>query len=250
MKPYYEHGGITIYHGSCLDILPELGGFDCCVTSPPYNLNTRVDSRRRYVSRQVTKEFSTKYGGYADNLHPDQYFDVMRVVLSELMDSCGVVFWNIQLATGNKPALFRLMGEFADNLKEMAVWDKGVGQPAMKSGVMNSAYEMVWVLTDCDPKTRQFPDAQFERGTMSNIWRLRPQKSVDRSHGAVFPEALVDRCLQFVAAGSSVLDPFMGSGTTLRVAKNLGVRATGIEMDERYCEIAAKRLEQEVLPLA
>ena len=246
MKPYYEHGGITIYHAPCLDVLPELEHYDVCITSPPYNLNTRVNTKRQYVSRQITGEFSTKYSGYADNLHPDQYFQEMRQVLGECISLCDMVFWNIQIATGNKPALFRLMGEFADHIKEMAIWDKGYGQPAMKTQTMNSVYEMIWVLCNQDPQTRQFGAATFDRGSMDNIWRIDRERSISPDHGATFPPALVSQCLS-IHDGNTIVDPFMGSGTTLRVAKSLGKKATGIEIDEKYCEIAANSLSQEVL---
>lgn len=68
-----------------------------------------------------------------------------------------------------------------------------------------------------------------------------------RQHPTEKPLALILWCLQFVSG--NVLDPFMGSGTTLRAAKDLGRKAIGIEIEERYCEIAARRMQQEVLPL-
>ena len=77
------------------------------------------------------------------------------------------------------------------------------------------------------------------------MWRL----GIDHSrlgHPAPFPESLPRRALETTDA-ASVLDPFMGSGTTLRAAKSLGKRATGIDCEERYCEMAARRLSQEVL---
>ena len=68
-------------------------------------------------------------------------------------------------------------------------------------------------------------------------------------HPTQKPEALMRWCLMFFPEARTVLDPFMGSGTTLRAAKDLRRRAVGVEVNERYCEIAANRLRQRVLPL-
>jgi site-specific DNA-methyltransferase (adenine-specific) len=67
-----------------------------------------------------------------------------------------------------------------------------------------------------------------------------------RHHKNEKPEALMRRLVSWMP-GDPVLDPFMGSGTTLRAAKDLGRKAIGIEIDEKYCEIAARRMRQEVL---
>ena len=76
------------------------------------------------------------------------------------------------------------------------------------------------------------------------------EKDVDRDHPTQKPIALMKWCMGFVPDAQTILDPFMGSGTTLRAAKDLGRKCIGIEIEEKYCEIAVRRLNQEVLPLA
>jgi DNA modification methylase len=78
----------------------------------------------------------------------------------------------------------------------------------------------------------------------TDVWQMTPERDID--HPAPFPLLLPKRVLTTTGA-TSVLDPHMGSGTTLRAAKDLGISAIGIEISERYCEIAAKRLSQGVL---
>tara|TARA_R110000751_G_scaffold53058_4_gene115202 strand:+ start:1132 stop:1899 length:768 start_codon:yes stop_codon:yes gene_type:complete len=245
--PYYSDDWVTIYHGDAREILPILPVEEngAVVTSPPYNLNMRVNGKRDYVSRQVVQhEFSSKYYGYEDNLHPNDYYEMASDVLTSCLGLVPVVFWNIQLATGNKRPLFEMMGAFKDTLKEVVVWDKGSGEPAMKERTFNSSYEFVLVFDNRDPMTRQFETATFPRGEMDNIWRIKPVPNP--AHGATFPKELVARCLE-VHNADVVIDPFMGSGTTLRTAKNLNKRAIGIELEEKYCEIAAKSMAQEVM---
>lgn len=244
---YYSDDWVTIYHGDAREILPLLSAEEngAVITSPPYNLNMRVNGRRDYVSRQVVEhEFSSKYYGYADNLHPDDYYEMTFDVLTSCLELVPVVFWNIQLATGNKRPLFEIVGAFKDTLKEVVVWDKGHGEPAMKDRTFNSVYEFVLIFDKRDPMTRQFETATFPRGEMDNVWRIKPTPNPD--HGATFPKELVATCFK-VHDPDVVIDPFMGSGTALRTAKNFNKRAIGIEIEEKYCEIAADRVRQDVL---
>ena len=244
MKPYFENDICVLYNADCIEALGCIEGVDSVITSPPYNLNTRVDSKRRYISRQVIKdEFSTKYAGYNDNLHPDEYFSFSDKVISLCLSKSNMIFWNIQLATGNKPALNRLIGKYYDKIKEVVIWDKGHGQPAMNDRTLNSCYEFIYIFENDDPAVRQFANATFERGAMPNIWRIKPERSINKNHGAIFPSQLVDNCLQ-VSGAKSVLDPFAGTGTTLVRCAERGIKAIGIEVSEEYCECIAKRLEK------
>ncbi len=247
MKPYYSVNGIEIYNCDSRVGIHNVGVFDSVITSPPYNLNTRINKKRGFVSRQVVSdEFSSKYGMYADNLHPEEYFEFTSEVLRGCLEVSEKVFWNIQLATGNKLALFKMMAEFSEQLKETVIWDKGHAQPAMKDMTFNSVFEFILIFDNFDPLTRQFNKSSFDRGCMDNVWRVKRSRSVDKTHKATYPCELVEKCLE-VHRSKRILDPFMGSGTTLQVAKNRGIKAVGFEVDERYCEIAAKRLDQDVM---
>lgn len=247
MKPYYSHEGIEIYHGDAREGIQSVGAFDSTITSPPYNLNTRVNQKREFISRQiVTDEFSTKYGQYDDNLHPDAYHEMTSEILTQCLSASEKVFWNVQLATGNKLALFKMMAEYGDKLKEIAIWDKGAAQPAMKDQTFNSVFEFILIFDNHDPLVRQFNEAQFPRGEMDNVWRVPRSRSISKTHKATYPIELVEKCFQ-VHKPKRVLDPFMGSGTTLDAARSNGIAAVGFDIDESYCEIAAKRLEQQIM---
>ena len=108
------------------------------------------------------------------------------------------------------------------------IWDKIVRQ--FSSGHA----ELAW--TNLEQPVRAF---NFSHGALATEGKLHPTQK---------PAPLMRWALEFTT-GQTILDPFMGSGTTLRAAKDLGRKAIGIEIEERYCEIAAKRLAQEVLDL-
>lgn len=144
--------------------------------------------------------------------------------------------------------MFKLIGHFSEQLKEVIVWDKVNAQPAIGHGVMNSQFELILVFDKNNAISRKFDKRSFDRGTLSNLWSIKRGKKIDSSHGAVFPIELADKIISsFTEAGDTILDPFMGTGTTGVSAERLNREFIGIEVDEKYFQIAKERnnLDQE-----
>jgi len=202
VTPYYESGGITIYHGDCREVLPELPAVDVILTDPPYGLGDR-------------------WTGGTWGAAP-MYDDAKR--------------WDRDIPTGiviGLVGLARTVIVWGGNLYPLPpsrcwlAWLKSSAMPTLAD------FELAW--TNCDRP--------------SKVWREDRNPDGKRQHPTQKPLSLMTWCLGFAQFGELVLDPFMGSGTTLRAAKDLGRCAIGIEIEERYCEIAARRLDQEVLAL-
>jgi len=210
VTPYYQEAGITIYHGDCRDILPHVSA-DVVVTDPPYGIGAVLKGKTFGTSNACATN------DYLPIVGDDSPFDP-----SPFLCFGGVVLW------GANHYAARLPSESC-----WLVWDKRDG---MKSNPLADC-ELAW--TNLGGPARLF----------SHRWMgmIRDSEREQRVHPAQKPSALMRWCLGFVR-GDLVLDPFMGSGTTLVAAKQLGRRAIGIEIEERYCEIAIKRLRQEFLP--
>ena len=216
MKPYYEEGGITIYHGDCREVLPGLGSVDLALTDPPYGVGveygTCSSDTDAYVSelaatviptlRRLAPTVLVTCG--TRNLfaypRPDWVLSWVQPA-SAGMCAWGFATWQPILAYGSDPYLRARMGSRADTIIRNA---QGLGVARDRAAYGH-------------PCPKPLP-----------AWALILKR------GSARP-------------GDTVLDPFMGSGTTLRAAKDLGRKAIGIEIEERYCEIAAKRLGQGVL---
>lgn len=241
---------MRLIHGDCLDAMKSIedGSVDLVLTSPPYNMNLRIRDGK-YCSRQIVKELTTKYESFDDNLTMNQYFDFNKDVLTECLRVSDLVFYNVQFLTGNKPALFKLLGEFHLNIKEFIVWDKVTAQPAIGEGVMNSQFEVLIVLQGSAPESRAFNECGFSRGTLTNLWRIKRGGKYNGTHGAAFPEELAEMVVSnFSKEGGSVLDPFMGVGTTGVACKNLHRNFIGMEIDEDYFKIAQERIAATTVP--
>lgn len=234
MRPYYEHGGVTIYHGDCLDLLAS-GEIACnsVIGDPPYCSGGRQQAGARGALSKSGREewFLT------DNMGTDSYIWWMREIVSRL--------WSIS-ETGAHLYLFTDWRQYSNvvtacetkgwALRGCVVWDKD------KGGAMGSFWRNnhEWI-----PVFSKGPPRPLPHGGFFNTWRgSKPQ---DDEHPTVKPLGLLKYLIEACGPDATVLDPWMGSGTTLRAAKDLGRRAIGIELEERYCEIAAKRLAQDVL---
>ncbi len=235
--------------GDCLTELKKMEGdsIDHVITSPPYNMNLRIRGGK-YCSRQIVKEFSTKYEGFDDNIPMEQYFEFHKNVLNELLRiTKKYVFYIIQPVTGNKRALYRLMGEFNENIKEVIIWNKVTGQPAMAEKVMNSVYEYIIIFTKdkTDAMSRQFKNASFGRGMLNNVWNIKRGRSVSKNHSATFPEELIENIiLNFTSDEDVILDPFSGTGTTGFCSLKNNRSYIGIELLKQYLDISVERLKE------
>ena len=106
-----------VYNEPCLETMKRMPNdlVDLVITSPPYNMNLRIRNGK-YCSRQVVKEFSTKYANFSDNLPIDEFYELHSTVLRELLRVSKIVFYNIQIVTGSKRAFFKIIGEFSDSV--------------------------------------------------------------------------------------------------------------------------------------
>ena len=250
MTPYYQDDKARIYNESCVRTLQRLedDSIDVVVTSPPYNMNLRIRNGE-YCSRQIVKEFSTKYEEFDDNLPINEYYTFHSNILKELLRVSDLVFYNIAVVTGSKRSVFKMIGEYADYLKDIIIWDKGHGQPAMADNVLNRRTELILVFEKHHAISRQFVDqAQFDRGTLDDIWLIKRQRSQASSNTAVFPEELVQKILEnFSEEGDLIYDPFMGTGTTAVVASRMGRNSIGSEISKSLIDVAKMRLSQGTL---
>jgi DNA modification methylase len=245
MTPYYSHGGITIYPGRCEDILPALEAVDVVITDPPYSEHVHSKNRRG-ASLPDAGEYKACISrarelGF-DAITPE----LMRTCAAEfsrLVRRWVLVFSNVELCSDWRE---ELAGAGLDYVRTGA-WVKENSTPQFTGDRPGTGFEAI---TICHPTGRK----RWNGGGLPAIWSepivINRGGLTPRLHTTQKPEPLMRQLVAlFSEPGELVLDAFMGSGTTLAAAKALGRRAIGIELDERYCEIAARRLSQEVLPL-
>lgn len=233
-EPYYDDGHVAIYHGDALDVL---AGFDtpvdAVVTDPPYASGTRLEAHKSASGAML------RAGRFAD-----------RPIELDQMTTTGFVWLMRAVAAGVRPLLPdggsllsfidwrqwpNLVGALETcnyRIQGMVVWDKG--SIGLGNG-FRAQHELICHASKGVPTV-------YDKGT-GNVLRAGRQEPVD--HPSPKPVGLLERLITVVSPpGGVVLDPFMGSGSTMRAAVNCGMRAVGIEVEERYCEIAATRLAQ------
>jgi site-specific DNA-methyltransferase (adenine-specific) len=235
VKPYYNHGEITIYHGDCREILPTLAPVDLVLTDPPYSsldVSKGGGSNPRLVRRDALsgkRLASSTTRSWFSTLSADQLGGIWPL-LRKLLPDDGALYVMADVKSGLEffPALAPA---------NVIVWDKGA------IGMGYSWRRMHEWIAYCPCEDHVLRD----KG-LGDIIRVSGESC--KEHPTEKPKRLFHPIIRNSSDPSdTVLDPFMGSGTVLAAAKDLGRRAIGIEIEERYCEIAAQRLSQEVLGL-
>jgi len=239
-----------VHLGDCLEVMKKLPDncIDLTVTSPPYD-NLR------------------DYNGYSFD------FEGIAKELFRVTKKGGVVIWVVGDATINgsetgtsfKQALF--FKEIGFNLHDTMIYEKNSSSfPARaNSARYTQIFEYMFIFSKgtpkasliCDKKNKWAGFKDFsgklknpvpDYSPRTNIWKYTTSLNDKTDHPAVFPEKLAkDHIISWSNENDIVLDPFLGSGTTAKMAKQLGRNFIGIEISKEYCEIANKRLAQETL---
>lgn len=236
--PYWTDGQVTLYHGDCLDLMAELAPETVAtvLADPPYSSGGRRENARSIRKSMLRSEDD------ADWIHGDA---MSTQGFTWLMRQCGIQ-WRRILTPGGHAFSFidwRMAGVLAAALETAdlrqhptLVWDKTIfGMGA----VFRNQHEFVIHMTSGNPSVPQ-------RRDVGNVLRFAPIRG--GVHPTEKPVPLLRTILSVVTPPSGVvLDPFAGAGSTLVAARELDLPAIGIESDERWCEMAARRLAQGVL---
>jgi site-specific DNA-methyltransferase (adenine-specific) len=226
MKPYYEHAGITIYHGDCREILPQLSGLAGIVTDPPYGIDLDV---QRYAGARGSLDGSSYRRNGVSKKYEQFHGEKDQLSFAFLW---GITPVQIIWGANNFPQQL----PFDPRTDGWICWDKRETEDADR--MLGSPFELAVVLG-----RRLYKIFRLQHGGAINA----DEANTSRWHPTQKPVRLMQRILREFFADKQICDPFLGSGSTLIAAKKLGYPAIGIEIEEKYCEIAAKRLSQEVL---
>jgi len=212
--PYYDRDGITIYHGDNRQIMPLLGRFDLLMADPPYGIK---------ADRTMQKQGGTQTG---KSIAPKRHYQASG------WDDETVEDWTMSLARKICSSQIIFGGNYytLPSARCWLVWDKENGEN------LYADCELAW--TNMDKAVRR----------IKHQWHGMLRKGgEDRHHPTQKPLEVIQWAIMQAGDVETILDPWAGSGTTGHAAKNLGKRCVMIEREERYCEIAALRLAQDVL---
>lgn len=238
--PYYSDDSVTLYLGDAIEVMSELDAeaVDVVLTDPPYSSGGKRENARS-VRQSMIRSLDNDDWIRGDAMSTNGYVHLLR--------TCGLQ-WRRVLRRGGHALVFtdwRMSSHLSAALESadlrqlpMLVWDKDIlGMGA----VFRNQHEFIVHTSVGMPRPPQ-------RRDVPNVLRARSIRG--GTHPTEKPETLLRTLLSVVAPpGGVVLDPFAGSGSTLTAARSLGMPAIGIEIDERYCEVIAQRLEQGVMDL-
>ena len=207
MKPYYCDNAVTLYHGDCLEITEWLAA-DALVTDPPYGMafvSSWTTQRRPVANDTNTAVRDAALAAWG--VKPAALFGTWRVV---------------------KPP----------NVRHVLVWDKRGAGPGMGdlTTAFGTSHEEIYLIGRWEKRTTR-------RGSVITTESSPSELTSRIGHPTPKPVGLMETLIEAAPPGV-IADPFAGSGSTLVAARNLGRKAIGVELEEKYCEIIAKRLDQ------
>lgn len=254
MRPYYQDRDVTIYHGRCEDVLPSIVDVAFTFTSPPYNtLGSRIPKKpsgmwgRRGGGLGFVESINDS--GYADDVPEDEYQQQQNEVgamLARASKPGASLYYNHKCRWRDGVILHPVLWFRPDgwNLRSEIVWNRARSMTLNARMWAPSDERILWFTRPGAPHTWNPPNGP----SMLSVWSISHESGKNKPHPVSFPVTLPSRAIAASSnPGDLVLDPYCGSGTTMVAARNLGRRSVGIEREERFCEVAARRLNQTML---
>lgn len=241
MTPYYQDEAVTLYHGDAFAALEAMDekSVDCVITDPPYDARTHSMARSNSSRNSVSGKGSRVLSGGSTKRFEAFTHDVQLILFAEL----GRVSRRWVVSTLATDTAFRFEVEQAPaglRLLRVGAWIKTNPMPMISADRPAMGWEAIGYLHRDDTKPEWYGGGRAANYTMPT--------SQGSGHPTQKPLAMVASWVRlFTTYGEMILDPFAGTGTTLRAAKDEGRRAIGYEVEERWCEAAAIRLSQETL---
>ena len=232
-RSYYSDESVTLYHGDCIEVMADLpdASVSAVLTDPPYSSGGRRENARS-IRKSMTRSVEHDEWIRGDAMSTNGFIYLLRL--------CGIEWRRVLIPGGHALAFidWRMAGHLAAALETadlrqhpILVWDK---QRLGMGAVFRNQHEFIVHMSAGNPIAPQ-------RRDVPNVLRFPSVR--DGDHPTEKPGPLLETLLTVVCPkGGTVLDPFAGSGSSLYAARALGHKAVGVEADERYCEVIAKRL--------
>jgi DNA modification methylase len=248
VQPYYTDEAVTIYHGDCREVLPTLGMVDHVITDPPYARDVYLRARNpdsgdgkgtdgRTHALRVGASLARMAAGDIGSI--DEALAPVALEIGRIVRRWALVFSDAETTHRWKAELEAAGLRYV----RTGAWVKPDAMPQMSGDRPSVGFEPA---TICHAKGPM----RWNGGGHAAVWTHGTCKVNRPNHPCPKPEPLMIELVSlFTDEGETILDPFMGSGTTLLAAKRLGRRAVGIEVSEAFCEEAVRRLRQSVLAL-
>jgi modification methylase len=211
---------------------------DIILTSPPYNLKGLRKGHR--MLPDVWRKSNVDYSVYNDDLPEEDYYTWQINILNEahrILKNDGSIFYQHKIRHWERKGYHPMcwIGKSNAQFYQEIIWNRGNTTAIDKRYLFCMTERIYWL---CKGK----PYVNKENATHKNdIWNINPERN--NSHPAPFPEELAKACLSLVYKPNAVVyDPFAGSGTTLKVANDIGLNSIGNEIDPAYCQAIDLRI--------
>lgn len=222
---------------SIAKLFGKIDGTRFCFTSPPYN----AGSSAKLSGNMATSKRANLYVDFNDAQNPDEWKSMVDASLKNMISFCDCAVYNVQMLAGNKLAFIDWISQWSSHIVDIAIWNKGHAAPHVCENVLASTFEFLMIFSPKKNPSKSIPTANCR--AVQNVFNLPPQHDNEFAsvHGATFPIDLPIWVISNLTKSRYIVDPFLGTGTTLMACESLGRKCLGVELSPQYIAVTIQR---------